>query len=53
VVARRALIRSVGEVLGMGAVFLLVAALWYVPVTLAHGYSFIEEFFINHHSSAT
>jgi 4-amino-4-deoxy-L-arabinose transferase-like glycosyltransferase len=49
VVARRALIRSVGEVLGMGAVFLLVAALWYVPVTLAHGYSFIEEFFINHH----
>jgi 4-amino-4-deoxy-L-arabinose transferase-like glycosyltransferase len=49
VVTRRALIRSMGEVLGMGAVFLLVAALWYVPVTLAHGYNFIEEFFINHH----
>jgi 4-amino-4-deoxy-L-arabinose transferase-like glycosyltransferase len=49
VVTRRALARSIGEVLGMGAVFLLVAALWYVPVTLAHGHNFIEEFFINHH----
>jgi 4-amino-4-deoxy-L-arabinose transferase-like glycosyltransferase len=30
-------------------VFLLVAAIWYVPVTMRHGWSFIEEFFIRHH----
>lgn len=30
-------------------VFGLVAALWYVPVTLRYGRIFIDEFFINHH----
>jgi 4-amino-4-deoxy-L-arabinose transferase-like glycosyltransferase len=49
VVTRRALIRGFSEALGMSVVFLLVAALWYVPVTLAHGHDFINEFFINHH----
>jgi 4-amino-4-deoxy-L-arabinose transferase-like glycosyltransferase len=28
---------------------LLVAATWYVPVTLKHGWPFIDEFFIQHH----
>ena len=31
------------------AVFLLVAGTWYVPVTMRHGWSFIDEFFIRHH----
>ena len=26
-----------------------VAAVWYVPVTVEHGWSFIEQFFIEHH----
>lgn len=30
-------------------VFLAVAGTWYVPVTMRHGWSFIEEFFIRHH----
>lgn len=30
-------------------VFLAVAGTWYVPVTMQHGWSFIEEFFIRHH----
>lgn len=29
--------------------FLLVASTWYVPVTLKHGWHFIDEFFIRHH----
>jgi 4-amino-4-deoxy-L-arabinose transferase-like glycosyltransferase len=28
---------------------LLVAAIWYAPVTLAHGDAFIDQFFIQHH----
>jgi 4-amino-4-deoxy-L-arabinose transferase-like glycosyltransferase len=28
---------------------LLVAAVWYVPVTLKHGWPFIDQFFIQHH----
>jgi 4-amino-4-deoxy-L-arabinose transferase-like glycosyltransferase len=28
---------------------LLVAAIWYAPVTLAHGYVFVDQFFIQHH----
>ncbi|HEY3137195.1 MAG TPA: glycosyltransferase family 39 protein [Blastocatellia bacterium] len=31
------------------AVFAVVAASWYAPVTIRHGWSFIEEFFIRHH----
>ena len=31
------------------AAFLLVAGTWYVPVTMRHGWSFIDEFFIRHH----
>ena len=31
------------------AICLLVAAVWYVPITLEHGQAFIREFFINHH----
>ncbi|HXG94057.1 MAG TPA: glycosyltransferase family 39 protein [Blastocatellia bacterium] len=33
---------------GLG-IFSIVAATWYVPVTLRHGWPFIEEFFIRHH----
>jgi 4-amino-4-deoxy-L-arabinose transferase-like glycosyltransferase len=29
--------------------FLLVAATWYIPVTVKHGWQFINEFFIEHH----
>lgn len=29
--------------------FLVVAAIWYVPVTLTNGWAFINEFFIEHH----
>ena len=28
---------------------LLVASIWYVPMYLAHGFTFIDEFFIQHH----
>ena len=49
VVARRFVFRSAREFLAAVAVFLLVAGLWYIPVTLRHGGVFIEEFFINHH----
>lgn len=30
-------------------IFSLVAAAWYVPVTMRHGWEFIHEFFIRHH----
>ena len=30
-------------------VTLAVAAIWYAPVTLRHGWTFIDEFFIQHH----
>ncbi len=30
-------------------VFLVVAATWYLPVTLKHGWQFINDFFIEHH----
>jgi 4-amino-4-deoxy-L-arabinose transferase-like glycosyltransferase len=29
--------------------FLIVAAIWYLPVTLVNGWSFINEFFVEHH----
>ncbi len=28
---------------------LLIASIWYVPMYLAHGFTFIDEFFIQHH----
>ena len=31
------------------AIFLVVAGTWYAPVTIKHGWPFIEEFFIQHH----
>jgi 4-amino-4-deoxy-L-arabinose transferase-like glycosyltransferase len=31
------------------AALLAVAATWYAPVTLRHGWQFVEEFFIRHH----
>lgn len=31
------------------AVFLAVAGTWYVPVTIRHGWAFIDEFFVRHH----
>ena len=31
------------------AIMIIVASSWYVPVTIRHGYFFIEEFFINQH----
>jgi 4-amino-4-deoxy-L-arabinose transferase-like glycosyltransferase len=30
-------------------VFLAIAGTWYIPVTMRHGWSFIEEFFVRHH----
>ncbi|HXG64999.1 MAG TPA: glycosyltransferase family 39 protein [Blastocatellia bacterium] len=30
-------------------IFIAVAALWYAPVTLRHGWAFIDEFIIGHH----
>lgn len=39
-----------GAVMGLGAlVFALTVASWYVPVTMANGMTFIDEFFVNHH----
>jgi 4-amino-4-deoxy-L-arabinose transferase-like glycosyltransferase len=29
--------------------FFVVAAIWYLPVTMKHGWQFINEFFIEHH----
>lgn len=37
------------EIVLITAVFLLVSASWYLPVTLRHGWEFIREFVINHH----
>ena len=34
---------------GGTAVFLAVALTWYLPVVRQNGYSFVQEFFINHH----
>lgn len=30
-------------------VFIVVAGTWYIPVTIRHGWTFIEEFFVRHH----
>lgn len=30
-------------------IFLAVASFWYLPITLEHGWKFINEFFIEHH----
>ena len=30
-------------------VFIAAAGTWYIPVTMRHGWAFIEEFFIRHH----
>jgi 4-amino-4-deoxy-L-arabinose transferase-like glycosyltransferase len=30
-------------------VFLVVASVWYLPVTVEHGWSFVDQFFIDHH----
>ena len=46
---RRADLISRREVVIGAAVFLVVAAVWYVPVTLRHGWAFIHEFFVRHH----
>lgn len=34
--------------IGVG-IFLTVSALWYLPVTLRHGWEFIDQFFVRHH----
>src|SRR5205085_7544751 len=47
-VRRADLIARREALIGM-AVFLLIAATWYVPVTLRHGWEFIHEFFVRHH----
>lgn len=31
------------------AIFLLIISLWYLPVTLKHGWAFVDEFFLQHH----
>ena len=31
------------------AVLLIVTAIWYLPVTIKHGWAFIDQFFIDHH----
>ncbi|HJQ67909.1 MAG TPA: glycosyltransferase family 39 protein [Blastocatellia bacterium] len=30
-------------------ILLVVAAIWYVPVTIRHGWAFVEKFFLEHH----
>lgn len=30
-------------------VFVVVVAIWYVPVTIKHGWAFVEKFFLEHH----
>jgi 4-amino-4-deoxy-L-arabinose transferase-like glycosyltransferase len=46
---RRADLINWREVVIGAAVFLLVASVWYVPVTMRHGWTFIHEFVIRHH----
>ena len=42
--------RRNAALLGLGAlVFAATIAVWYVPVTLVNGMTFINEFFVNHH----
>jgi 4-amino-4-deoxy-L-arabinose transferase-like glycosyltransferase len=44
-------LRSIGwkEALVVAAIFLAVAATWYLPVTLKHGQQFVQEFIYDHH----
>ena len=30
-------------------VFIVIVAIWYVPVTIRHGWAFVEKFFLEHH----
>lgn len=46
---RRRLFRGWRELLGAALLFLLVCGVWYGPVTLRHGATFIQEFFVNQH----
>jgi 4-amino-4-deoxy-L-arabinose transferase-like glycosyltransferase len=41
-------LRKMQLLLGVG-LFLLVVSVWSVPVTIKHGWTFINEFFISHH----
>lgn len=41
-------LRKMQLLLGL-MLFLLVVSVWYVPVTIKHGWMFINEFFISHH----
>jgi 4-amino-4-deoxy-L-arabinose transferase-like glycosyltransferase len=48
-ITRRRVVPSLKH-LALGFVVLLaVVSIWYVPMTVEHGQSFIKEFFINHH----
>jgi len=46
---RRADLINWRELISGALVFLLIAAIWYAPVTMRHGWEFIHEFFIRHH----
>lgn len=46
---RRADLIGWRELISGSIVFWLIAAIWYVPVTVRHGWEFIHEFFIRHH----
>ena len=46
---RRFVFRRWTELVIAAFVFLAVISLWYLPVTLRHGETFINEFFVNHH----
>ena len=45
----KSLSRNSALLWGGALVFALTVASWYVPVTLANGMTFIDEFFVNHH----
>ncbi|HEU4389041.1 MAG TPA: glycosyltransferase family 39 protein [Blastocatellia bacterium] len=48
-ITRRRLVPAPGTFLLGLVVFLAVASVWYVPMTIEHGQPFIKEFFVNHH----
>jgi len=49
VCTRRFLFRRWTEVAVAVVIFTAIVSLWYVPVMLRHGDTFIQEFFVNHH----
>jgi 4-amino-4-deoxy-L-arabinose transferase-like glycosyltransferase len=49
VIARKRRVISWKGFAAATGVFMLVSAVWYLPVTIEHGWAFIDQFFIDHH----